>query len=144
MLLGVEHIGLPNIKSISVLASAVLSLVIQISLGQSCWSIGITVAGLIIVAASVVGCALLKQILAYFNVLEYAKIEKSIQEMPRRESVFDILAETSPLVISGEAAGDLVSGTPTEQSVLRLMSKRMMMGFLWSSLGGMCYCVESL
>ena len=143
MFLGVQSIGVAYGMSLSVLSSAIVSVIIQICLGQSFWSYGITVAGLAIVASSVIGCAMLKHILAYFNVMDYAKIEKSVQLMPRRESVFDILAETSPLVLNGEAAGDQgVNDVVNRENRTRSSTKRMMMGFMWSSLGGICYCVE--
>merc|ERR1719474_335019 len=127
------------------MSPAIGSIVIQTALGQSFWSYGITIAGLIVVATSVIGCALLRQILSYFDVMDYAKIQKSTELIPRRESVFAILAETTPLIVNGEVVGvQNANGTASSETRMKATTKAMLMGFLWSSLGGLCYCAVPL
>eukprot|EP00484_Ammonia_sp_Unknown_P021810 CAMPEP_0197028298 /NCGR_PEP_ID=MMETSP1384-20130603/8014_1 /TAXON_ID=29189 /ORGANISM="Ammonia sp." /LENGTH=392 /DNA_ID=CAMNT_0042457277 /DNA_START=78 /DNA_END=1253 /DNA_ORIENTATION=+ len=141
-LLSVQQIGIAYGMALSVFSSAVTGIVIQHMLGQSIQNYALTILGLIAVTVSVIGAAFLKQILSFFNPMDYAKIEKATLSMPRQESVVQIFSETTPFMAGNDESSDNDEGNEADSSNAYFIqyTKRMALGFVYSSMGGICYC----
>mmetsp|Transcript_62409 Transcript_62409/g.56272 ORF Transcript_62409/g.56272 Transcript_62409/m.56272 type:complete len:398 (-) Transcript_62409:55-1248(-) len=152
MLLTVQQIGVAYGMALSILSSAVASIIAQYFLGQTIDSYLITIAGFGVVTLSVMGCVFLKQILSYINLLDYSDTEKSIILMPKQDSVVNILSETAPLVNLNQlgnssvstSADETISYISNDDAHIVKYSKQMVLGFIFSSLGGICYCLVPL